>query len=148
MNTQKGHIARATLEATCFQTRAILNAMERDSGHKLAELAVDGGMTNSDLCMQVSASLLSLHLYVTDTWQTQADIIGIPVERPKMLETTALGAAIAAGFAVGVWESFDGLKNINTAGMRIFEPKITIEESAKKFGRWEKAVEMCRGWVE
>lgn len=54
MNTQKGHIARATLEATCFQTKAILNAMEKDSGHELAELAVDGGMTNSDLCMQVS----------------------------------------------------------------------------------------------
>lgn len=54
MNTQKGHIARATLEATCFQTRAILSAMEKDSGHKLAELAVDGGMTNSDFCMQVS----------------------------------------------------------------------------------------------
>lgn len=131
MNTQKGHIARATLEATCFQTRAILNAMEKDSGHKLSELAVDGGMTNSDLCMQ-----------------TQADIIGIPVERPRMLETTALGAAIAAGFAVGVWKSFDELKNINTAGMRFFEPKITIEESAKKFGEWEKAVNMCRGWAE
>lgn len=56
MNTQKGHIARATLEATCFQTRAILNAMEKDSGKKLAELAVDGGMTNSDLCMQVGSS--------------------------------------------------------------------------------------------
>ena len=63
MNTQKGHVARATLEATCFQTRAILNAMEKDSGQKLAELAVDGGMTNSDLCMQVSAfpSSKSLH---------------------------------------------------------------------------------------
>lgn len=92
--TQKGHIARATLEATCFQTKAILDAMEKDSGKKLAELAVDGGMTNSDLCMQ-----------------TQADLINIPVERPKMLETTALGAAIAAGFAIGVWETFDELKS-------------------------------------
>lgn len=65
-----------------------------------------------------------------------------------MLETTALGAAIAAGFAVGVWKTFDELKNINTAGVRNFEPKITTEESGKKFQRWEKAVEMCRGWVE
>ena len=65
-----------------------------------------------------------------------------------MLETTALGAAIAAGFAVGVWESFEELKNINTAGVTKFNPKISVEESAKKFGRWEKAVEMCRGWAE
>lgn len=164
MNTQKGHIARATLEATCFQTRAILGAMEKDSGHKLAELAVDGGMTNSDLCMQVRfPQLKSVFFFFTHTgngiwyvlWiakltttQTQADIIGIPVERPRMLETTALGAAIAAGFAVGVWESFEELKNINTAGVKIFDPKISIDESAKKFARWEKAVDMCRGWVE
>lgn len=65
-----------------------------------------------------------------------------------MLETTALGAAIAAGFAVGVWESFDELKNINTAGVTIFKPKITTAQSAKKFKRWERAVEMCKGWIE
>lgn len=65
-----------------------------------------------------------------------------------MLETTALGAAIAAGFAVGVWESFEELKNINTAGVTTFKPKISVDESAKKFARWEKAVEMCRGWAE
>ncbi|CZR67949.1 probable GUT1-glycerol kinase [Phialocephala subalpina] len=128
--TQKGHIARATLEATCFQTKAILDAMEKDSGHALAELAVDGGMTNSDLCMQ-----------------TQADLIGIPVERPRMLETTALGAAIAAGFAIGVWQNFDELKSVNTAGTTIFQPKISAQEKDKKFARWEKAVEMCRGWA-
>jgi len=130
-HTQKGHIARATLEATCFQTKAILDAMSKDSGKALAELAVDGGMTNSDLCMQ-----------------TQADLIGIPVERPRMLETTALGSAIAAGFAVGVWETFDELKNVNTAGTTKFQPKIGGEEREKRFGKWEKAVEMCRGWVD
>jgi len=129
--TQRGHVARATLEATCFQTKAILDAMEKDSGHKLAELAVDGGMTNSDLCMQ-----------------TQADISGIPVSRPKMLETTALGAAIAAGFAVGVWQNFEELKNVNTTGTKVFHPKISAEEKDKKFARWEKAVEMCRGWAD
>ncbi|KAJ5037973.1 uncharacterized protein L3040_006849 [Drepanopeziza brunnea f. sp. 'multigermtubi'] len=127
--TQKGHVARATLEATCFQTRAILDSMEKDSGKKLAELAVDGGMANSDLCMQ-----------------TQADLIGIPVKRPRMLETTALGAAIAAGFAVGVWSSFDELKNVNTAGTTVFTPSIGAEDQGRRIARWEKAVQMTRGW--
>jgi glycerol kinase len=126
--------------------------MAKDSGRPLAELAVDGGMTNSDLCMQVCSSLppsLSQNLFFakTDITQTQADLIGIPVERPRMLETTALGAAIAAGFAIGVWQSFDELKNVNIAGVKTFEPKINKEEREKRFRRWEKAVEMCRGWA-
>lgn len=129
--TQKGHIARATLEASCFQTKAILDAMEKDSGHALAKLAVDGGMSNSDLCMQ-----------------TQANIIGIPVDRPAMRETTSLGSAIAAGFAVGVWKSFDELKEINQSGRTIFESQISKGESAKMYKVWSKAVQMCRGWVE
>ncbi|RHZ56235.1 hypothetical protein CDV55_102305 [Aspergillus turcosus] len=127
--TQKGHIARATLEATCFQTKAILDAMEKDSGHALSELAVDGGMSNSDLAMQI-----------------QADLISIPVYRPKMRETTALGAAIAAGLAVGLWRNFAELRDINRAGGAVFEPKVSREESAKSFARWEKAVSMCKGW--
>lgn len=127
--TQKGHIARATLEATCFQTKAILDAMEKDSGHALSELAVDGGMSNSDLAMQI-----------------QADLISIPVYRPKMRETTALGAAIAAGLAVGLWRNFAELRDINRAGGAVFDPKISREESAKSFARWEKAVSMCKGW--
>jgi glycerol kinase len=65
-----------------------------------------------------------------------------------MLETTALGAAIAAGFASGVWETFDELKNVNTAGTTKFTPKIEKEEREKRFAKWEKAVEMCRGWVD
>ncbi|EON66802.1 glycerol kinase [Coniosporium apollinis CBS 100218] len=130
-HTERGHIARATLEATCFQTKAILDAMEKDSGHKLTELAVDGGMSNSNLCMQ-----------------TQANIIGIPVNRPAMRETTALGAAIAAGFAVDVWKEFDELKEINQKDRKIFEPEISSEQSAKLFKKWEKAVEMCRGWED
>ncbi|KAJ5478738.1 hypothetical protein N7530_004247 [Penicillium desertorum] len=128
--TQKGHIARATLEATCFQTKAILDAMEKDSGHTLSELAVDGGMSNSDLAMQ-----------------TQADLISIPVYRPKMRETTALGAAIAAGLAVGLWHNFAELRDINRSGGVVFEPQIPRQESAAKFGQWEKAVQMSRGWV-
>ncbi|KAL6228824.1 hypothetical protein BDW75DRAFT_246291 [Aspergillus navahoensis] len=128
--TQKGHIARATLEATCFQTKAILNAMERDSGHALSELAVDGGMSNSDLAMQI-----------------QADLISIPVYRPKMRETTALGAAIAAGLAVGLWRNFAELRDINRAGGTVFRPQTSLDISREQFSLWEKAVNMCRGWV-
>jgi glycerol kinase len=104
--------------------------MEKDSGHKLEKLAVDGGMSNSDLCMQV-----------------QADIIRIPVDRPVMRETTALGAAIAAGFAVGTWKEFDELKELNKEGRTVFEAKIGEKKSRRMFGRWERAVEMCKGWV-
>ena len=129
-HTERGHIARATLEAVCFQTKAIFDAMEKDSGHKLTELKVDGGMSNSALCMQ-----------------TQADFIGVPIIRPKMRETTALGAAIAAGFATGVWKNFDELKEVNTAGQTTFEPKMDEASSKKMFNRWEKAVQMCKGWL-
>jgi glycerol kinase len=130
-HTQRGHIARATLEAVCFQTKAILDAMEKDSGHKLTTLAVDGGMSNSNLCMQ-----------------TQANIIGIDVDRPAMRETTALGAAIAAGFAVDIWKEFDELKAINQKDRMIFTPDISSSESAKMFQKWSRAVEMCRGWLD
>ncbi|KAL4882016.1 FGGY family of carbohydrate kinase [Aspergillus karnatakaensis] len=130
-HTQRGHIARATMEAACFQTKAILDAMEMDSGHKLSELAVDGGMSNSDICMQ-----------------TQADIIQIPVERPAMHETTALGAAIAAGFAIDIWKEFDELKNMNRANRTSFTPAISVEHSKKMYKQWSKAVEMSRGWVD
>lgn len=130
-HTQRGHIARATLEATCFQTRAILDAMEKDSGHKLSALAVDGGMSNSNLCMQA-----------------QANIIGISVDRPAMRETTALGAAIAAGFAVDIWKEFEELKAINQKDRVIFSPDCTPEVSKKMFQKWSRAVEMSRGWLD
>jgi len=130
-HTQRGHIARATLESVCFQTKAILDAMELDSGHKLSDLAVDGGMCNSDLCMQ-----------------TQANIIGIPVDRPAMRETTALGAAIAAGFAVDIWKEFGELKAINQKDRSIFAPDITPEQSEKMFKKWARAVSMCKGWLD
>jgi glycerol kinase len=150
-HTNRGHIARATLEATCFQTKAILDAMELDSGHKLAELAVDGGMSNSNLCMQVSILELVLPSFWTSAncmKQTQANIIGIPVDRPAMRETTSLGAAIAAGFAVDIWKEFDELKEINQKDRMIFQPDISKEESAKMFKKWKRAVEMCRGWLD
>ncbi|KAI1337026.1 glycerol kinase [Xylariaceae sp. FL0016] len=132
-HTQRGHIARATLEATCFQTRAILEAMEKDSGHKLEGLAVDGGMSNSDLTMQ-----------------TQADIIGIRVERPDMRETTALGAAIAAGLAVKAsWSSLDELMDLTQKkpGRKNFEPHNNKKKTQKMYDNWERAVAMSRGWV-
>jgi glycerol kinase len=130
-HTNKGHIARATLEATCYQTRAILDAMEKDSQHKLESLAVDGGLSNSDLCMQ-----------------TQADITGIPVDRPAMRETTALGAAIAAGLATGVWRTLEDLKEVNRSGRKIFQPQMEKAKAEGMFKRWEKAVEMSKGWVQ
>ncbi|KFY41374.1 hypothetical protein V495_04954 [Pseudogymnoascus sp. VKM F-4514 (FW-929)] len=130
-HTQRGHIARATLEATCYQTAAILAAMHADSGKELKNLAVDGGMSESDLTMQ-----------------TQADVSGIPVERPAMRETTALGAAIAAGLAVGAWKSTEELRGWRGRGKRTFTPKVEAAQRKRGVKRWEKAVEMCRGWVE
>ncbi|KAI8635674.1 glycerol kinase [Xylariaceae sp. FL1651] len=133
-HTQKGHIARATLEATCFQTRAILEAMEKDSNHKLEGLAVDGGMSSSNLTMQ-----------------TQADISGIRVERPEMRETTALGAAIAAGIATdGCWTSLQELFDLThkKPGRRNFEPVNNPKKVHRMYKRWERAVEMSRGWVK
>jgi glycerol kinase len=104
--------------------------MEKDSGHKLEGLAVDGGMSNSNLTMQ-----------------TQADILGIPIDRPVMRETTALGAAIAAGFAVDLWKEFDELKSINKDDRTIFEPKISKKKSDSMYLHWSHAVEMSKGWV-
>jgi glycerol kinase len=129
--TTKEHIARATIEATCFQTRAILNAMEKDSGTTLNALSVDGGMSNSDVSMQI-----------------QADILGLEIDRPKMRETTALGAAIAAGFAVGVWRDFNELKGINRDDRATFWPNTNPESRDRIYANWEKAVERSKGWID
>jgi glycerol kinase len=129
-HTQKGHIARATLEATCHQTAAILDAMAADSGHTLESLAVDGGLSNSDLCMQ-----------------TQADLSGIRVDRPLMRETTALGAAIAAGLATDVWTDLDELLQVNASGRKVFKPDVDPTRRKAQREKWEQAVDMCRGWV-
>jgi len=104
--------------------------MEKDSGHKLESLAVDGGVSNSDLCMQ-----------------TQADISGIRVDRPRMRETTALGAAIAAGLATGVWKELEDLREVNKNGRRVFTPQMERKQADRLFRKWEQAVEMSRGWV-
>ncbi|CAG8691644.1 7078_t:CDS:2 [Gigaspora margarita] len=128
--TRKEHIARATLEATCFQTRAILEAMNNDSGHPLTYLKVDGGMTASDLCMQI-----------------QADLLGIQVERPMMRETTALGAAIAAGLAVGVWKSLNDLDKVNSDDNDLFKPQISSNDATQRYQLWQKAVEKSFDWA-
>ena len=91
----KAHIARAALEAICYQTKEVLDAMEADSGIKLNEMRVDGGITNNKLCMQL-----------------QADIMGVDIVKPVITETTALGAAFAAGLAVGIWQNTDEIKKI------------------------------------
>ncbi|KMQ46015.1 hypothetical protein HL42_3271 [Trichophyton rubrum] len=130
-HTKKGHIARATLEAVCFQTKAVLDAMERDSGQKLAELRVDGGLSTSNVCMQ-----------------SQADIIRIPVKRPAMHEVTALGAAIAAGIAIKIWEGPKNLEGLKQSDKTVFEPRLPEEESNRIYKKWSKAVEMSRGWMD
>ena len=126
----RGHLARAVLEATAFQTAEVLEAMEADSGVELRELKVDGGMVHNDLLMQF-----------------QADILGVPVIRPKVAETTALGAAYAAGYAVGFWESYDDM--VRNWGMeKRWEPQMDGGTREKLYGEWKKAVTRTFDWVE
>jgi glycerol kinase len=125
----KGHIARAVLEAAAFQTRDVLDAMERDSGVKLTSLRVDGGMAVNDLLMQF-----------------QADVLGVPVTRPTVTETTALGAAYAAGLAVGFWSNVDQLRSQWRAD-KTWTPQATGADRARLLGQWRKAVERSLGWV-
>ncbi|KAJ2566238.1 Glycerol kinase [Coemansia sp. RSA 1822] len=126
----RGHIARATLESVCYQTRAILEAMRKDSGTELRRLRVDGGLTNSDQTMQI-----------------QADILDIEVVRPEMRETTALGAALAAGLAVGVWKSEGELRQVAQSNVTAFWSHITEEKRMEMLKGWDKAVERSLDWA-
>ncbi|MFG6443756.1 glycerol kinase GlpK [Microbacterium sp. P06] len=126
----KGHIARAALEATAFQTREVLEAVNADSGVDLTELKVDGGMTANDELMQF-----------------QADILGVPVVRPVVAETTALGAAYAAGLAVGFWNNLDDLR-ANWQEDKRWEPNLDEEERARQIRLWKKAVTKSMDWVD
>jgi len=126
----KGHLARATLEATAFQTREVGEAMEKDSGSHLAELKVDGGMVYNDLLMQF-----------------QSDILGVPVVRPKVAETTALGAAYAAGLATGFWATTDDLRQ-NWNEDKRWEPRMSEDQREKLYHDWKRAVERTFDWVE
>jgi glycerol kinase len=125
----KGHFARATLEATAWQTREVLDAMEADSGVKLKELKVDGGMVYNDLLMQF-----------------QADCLQVPVIRPKVAETTALGAAYAAGLAVGFWSNVDDLRQ-NWGQDAKWTPKMDAALVTKEYAEWKKAVTKTFDWV-
>ena len=115
-----GHIARATLEATAFQTREVMDAMESDSGVTLNELKVDGGMVQNDLLMQF-----------------QADILGVPVIRPEVAETTALGASYAAGMAVGFWSSTQEVRD-NWAEDKRWEPQDGRRQAGRVLPRVEE----------
>ena len=126
----KGHIARAVLEATAWQTREVLDAMNADSGVALTALKVDGGMVFNELLMQF-----------------QADVLGVPVIRPKVAETTALGAAYAAGLAVGFWTEVEELRK-NWQVDRTWEPKMDPTEREKEYKLWKKAVTRTFDWVE
>ena len=126
----KGHIARATLEATAWQTREVLDAMNADSGVPLTALKVDGGMVYNDLLMQF-----------------QADFLGVPVIRPKVAETTALGAAYAAGLAVGFWAEVEDLR-ANWAKDAEYTPKMDADLREKEYAQWKKAVTRTFDWVE
>jgi len=126
----KGHIARAVLEANAYQTRDIVEAMEKDSGVRLSRLKVDGGMVANELLMQL-----------------QADILDCPVIRPRITETTALGAAYAAGLAVGFWEGLDQLRK-NWEIDRTWEPNMAPEMRKKGYNEWKKAVTKTFDWIE
>jgi len=126
----RGHIARAVLEATAFQTREVLDAMETDSGVRLSTLKVDGGMVKNDLLMQF-----------------QADILNVPVVRPVITETTALGAAYAAGLAVGYWKDIDSLRGQWSAD-RQWSPIMNDITRTRLYAGWKKAVSRTMDWIE
>jgi glycerol kinase len=126
--TTRGHIARAALESIAYQSADLLQAMQQDAGQPLVELRVDGGATANDLLMQF-----------------QADLLGVPVVRPRITETTALGAAYLAGLATGFWSSAEELE----AGWQVqrrFEPRMSRDQAAGLMRDWSRAVERSRGW--
>ncbi len=124
-----GHVARAALEAIAFQSADVLAAMERDAGMTLAELRVDGGAAANDLLMQF-----------------QADVLGVPVVRPKVLETTALGAGYFAGLAVGYWKNAADVA-ANWQVDRRFEPAMSRDRAGELRAGWEKAVARAKAWA-
>jgi glycerol kinase len=127
--SSRAHLARAALESIAYQSADVLEAMQKDAGEKLAELRVDGGAAANDLLMQF-----------------QADILGVPVVRPKVLETTALGAAYLAGLATNVWESREQIA-AQWREDRVFEPRMSRDEAGSLLARWREAVKRSLGWA-
>jgi glycerol kinase len=128
--TTRAHIARAALESIAFQSAELLEAMQKDSQQQLSELRVDGGAAANDLLMQF-----------------QADLLGVPVVRPQVLETTALGAAYLAGLTVDLWKSRDELESHWKAERR-FEPRMAAGERETRLSRWREAVARARSWAK
>jgi glycerol kinase len=126
----KAHLARAALEAICYQTRDVMDAMVADSGVPMKEMKVDGGITANSLCMQM-----------------QAAVMGIDITRPLIGETTALGAAYAAGLAVGFWSSTDEVRK-QWQQSRRWSATSTIEQRTAGYAGWKKAVEKTLNWVD
>jgi glycerol kinase len=126
----RAHLARAAIESIAYQSADVLNAMERDAGITLCELRVDGGATANDLLLQF-----------------QADLLGVPTVRPKVHETTALGAAYLAGLAVGYWKSIDEV-SANWQVDRVFEPSMPRAQAEDLRAGWSRAVERAKRWVE
>jgi glycerol kinase len=126
----KGHIARAVLEATAWQSKEVVDAMNADSGVELKSLKVDGGMVYNELVMQF-----------------QADVLGVPVIRPMVAETTSLGAAYAAGLAVGFWKEVEDLRQ-NWGKDKEWTPQMDEAEREKEYRFWKKAVTRTFDWLE
>jgi glycerol kinase len=124
------HLVRAALESICFQTRDVLESMEQECGQRFETMKVDGGVTANNLCMQL-----------------QADILGVPVTRPAVPETTAAGAAYAAGLAVGVWDGVDALREIWTASAT-WSPTWNEGRRSHAIGQWRRAVDRTLDWVD
>ena len=128
--SSRAHLARAALESIAFQVADLLEAMQRDAGAKLTELRVDGGASANNLLMQF-----------------QADMLGVPVVRPRVLETTALGAAYLAGLTIGLWRSPDEIA-ARWEEERRFEPQMDADAAADLLGRWRDAVRRSLRWAE
>jgi glycerol kinase len=128
--TTRAHIARAALEAIAFQSAELLLAMGNDAGQPIKELRVDGGASRNNLLMQF-----------------QADLLGVPVVRPQVTETTALGAAYLAGLAVGFWQDESELSALWQAERR-FEPTMAGDQRAALFGHWHRAIKRTLGWAK
>jgi glycerol kinase len=126
----RGHFARAVLEATAYQTREVLDAMNADSGIELKALKVDGGMVHNELLMQF-----------------QADVLGVPVTRPMVPETTALGVAYAAGYAVGFWKNLDEMRK-NWQVDKTWTPNLESNAGTDLYAQWKKAVTRTFDWID
>jgi glycerol kinase len=126
----RAHLARATLDAICYQSREVADAMVKDSGLPFSVLKVDGGVTANALCMQI-----------------QADVLGVDVSKPEVAETTALGAAYAAGLAAGFWGSTEELR-ANWHEARRWTPNVGAAQRDAGYARWQAAVERSLGWID